>query len=78
MNTPPANSTAKLSRALGNEIRKGVSLERSHGHVHVGKGMISGLIALFLANFSMLGVLIFQFPTYLTTPKVREAMRSRD
>ena len=54
------------------EILKGVELAQSHGHVRPGKGMISGLIALFLANFSLLGVLIFQFPSYLTTPKVRD------
>nr|WP_286185403.1 sterol desaturase family protein [Acidovorax cavernicola] len=34
--------------------------------------MISGLIALVLADFSLLAVLMFQFPDYLTTPKVRE------
>ena len=72
MRTQPSNPADHLRHALHSEISKGVSLALSHGHVHVGKGMVSGLIALFLANFSMLGVLIFQFPTYLTTPKVRE------
>ena len=67
-----SGSATPWPRALGNEIQKGIELAQSHGHVRPGKGMVSGLLALFLANFSMLGVLIFQFPTYLTTPKVRE------
>ena len=56
----------------GSEIRKGVDLALSHGHMRPGKGMISGVIALLLANFSLLGVLMLQFPEVLTTPKVRE------
>ena len=67
-----AGHAPALPRAIQTEIQKGIELAQSHGHVRRGKGMISGLIALFLANFSMLGVLILQFPTYLTTPKVRE------
>ena len=44
----------------------------SHGRLRPGKGMRSGMVALFLANFCLLGVIMLQFPTYLTTPRVRE------
>ncbi|QFZ85862.1 sterol desaturase family protein [Variovorax paradoxus] len=54
------------------EIRKGAELALSHGPLRPSKGMVSGMIALVLANFSMLGVLLFQFPDFLSTPKVRE------
>jgi sterol desaturase/sphingolipid hydroxylase (fatty acid hydroxylase superfamily) len=69
---PSKRPLTELPRALHTEVRKGIELAQSHGHVRTGKGMVSGLVALFLANFSLLGVLVFQFPTYLTTPKVRE------
>ena len=68
-NKPGTNS---INQIINTEIRKGVDLALSHGSLKSGKGFVSGLIALFLANFCMLGVLMLQFPTYLTTPKVRD------
>jgi len=44
----------------------------SHGPLRPGKGMVSGMLALFLANFCLFGVVMLLFPSYLTTPKVRE------
>ena len=53
------------------DIKKAVDLAKSHGPLRPGKGMVSGIIALALADFSILGVLILHFPAYLTTPEVR-------
>ena len=54
---------------------------RQDGHIRPGTGMISGVIALFLAILAVLGVLAFHFPAYLTTPELRafysvDAMRA--
>ena len=38
-----------------------------------GEGVISGIIALTLSALSLLGVLAFYFPEYLTTPDLRKA-----
>lgn len=65
-------STERLKTDAANEIKKGVDLALSHGPLRPGKGMISGTLALVLANFCLLAVLMFQFPAYLSTPKVRE------
>jgi sterol desaturase/sphingolipid hydroxylase (fatty acid hydroxylase superfamily) len=77
----PSSPPNRLKADLTQEIKKGIELARSHGPLRPGKGMVSGMLALALANFSMLTVLMFQFPTFLSTPKVREflsfdAMRS--
>ena len=61
-----------MKNLIETEVRKGVDLAMSHGPLHSGKGMVSGMLALLLANFCLLGVLMFQFPTYLSTPKVRD------
>ncbi len=39
----------------------------------IGEGTISGYIACFLAFLSFLGVLVFHFPQYLTTPELRQS-----
>ena len=70
MNLP--TPTERLKTEVATEIQKGVDLARSHGPLRLGKGMVSGMLALVLANFCLLAVLMFQFPTYLSTPKVRE------
>ena len=61
-----------MLKFVSREIKKGIDMAMSYGHLRPGKGMVSGMTALFLANFCLLGVLMLQFPTYLTTPKVRE------
>lgn len=43
------------------------------GSLRLGEGTISGIIALALAGLSLLGVLAFHFPQYLTTPELRAA-----
>ncbi|MGE8632849.1 MAG: sterol desaturase family protein, partial [Achromobacter piechaudii] len=62
-------------------VRQVFELFRKDGRIHPGTGMMSGVIALFLAILAVLGVLAFHFPAYLTTPELRafysvEAMRT--
>ncbi|HET9205825.1 MAG TPA: sterol desaturase family protein [Burkholderiaceae bacterium] len=47
-------------------------LSASHGELRTGKGMVSGVIALILAVLVFLGVLVFHFPEYLSTPQLRK------
>lgn len=46
-------------------------LVNANGEVAKGRGLVSGVIALGLAVMSLLGVLAFRFPAYLTTPELR-------
>jgi lathosterol oxidase len=39
----------------------------------VGEGKISGILSIFLATLSLLGILCFKFPEWLTTADLREA-----
>ena len=48
-------------------------LSASHGELRSGKGMVSGVIALILAVLCFLGVLVFHFPEYLSTPQLRKS-----
>lgn len=47
-------------------------LSASHGALHGGRGLASGVVALCLAVLCFLGVLAFHFPEYLTTPQLRK------
>ena len=47
------------------------TLVSSHGHLHQGTGMISGVIALILSMLTLLGVICFHFPEYTSTPEFR-------
>ncbi|HTT11326.1 MAG TPA: sterol desaturase family protein [Burkholderiaceae bacterium] len=59
---PQAHGTlAKLSRLL-----------RSHGALQSGSGLATGVIAFALAALSVLAVIAFHFPAYLTTPELRK------
>src|SRR6185295_7939770 len=42
------------------------------GALEVGKGKITGVIALTLGGLAVLSVLAFHFPQYLTTPDLRK------
>src|SRR5262245_45897730 len=59
---PPMDPLSKLNQ-----------LSESHGALRGGKGMVSGVIALCLAVLCFLGVLVFHFPEYLSTPQLRKA-----
>jgi len=48
-------------------------LSESHGELRAGKGLVSGVVALSLAVLCFLGVLVFHFPEYLSTPQLRKA-----
>ena len=50
-----------------------VSEHRSGSEFRFGEGKISGWISVLLGSLSVLGVLCFQFPDFLTTPQLRQA-----
>ena len=45
---------------------------RMHGQLRPGRGRLSGTIALVLGVLSLLAVVAFHFPEYLTTPELRK------
>lgn len=47
-------------------------LLRSHGPLRSGRGITTGVIAFALALLSLLAVIAFHFPAYLTTPELRK------
>lgn len=51
-----------------------IQLVTSHGALRSGSGLLTGVIALVLAVLSVLSVLAFHFPEYLTTPEVRRRL----
>lgn len=46
-------------------------LFRQSGELRTGRGLVSGILALMLGLLSLLAVLAFHFPEYLTTPELR-------
>jgi len=48
-------------------------LSESHGEIRTGRGLASGVVALGLAVLCFLGVLVFHFPEYLSTPELRKS-----
>jgi hypothetical protein len=50
-----------------------MSEQVSEPYFRVGEGKISGWISVILGALSVLGVLCFHFPDYLTTPQLRAA-----
>jgi sterol desaturase/sphingolipid hydroxylase (fatty acid hydroxylase superfamily) len=53
-------------------VRKTTSVFRQSGAMEVGKGKITGVVALTLGGLAVLAVLAFHFPEYLTTPDLRK------
>jgi len=53
-------------------IRKTTAVFHQSGALQVGKGKITGIIALTLGGLAVLAVLAFHFPEYLTTPDLRK------
>ena len=51
-----------------------IQLLASNGALRSGSGLLTGVIALVLAVLSVLSVLAFHFPEYLTTPEVRRRL----
>jgi len=54
-------------------LRKLNELAASHGALRRGRGVASGVVALLLASLCFLGVLVFHFPQYLSTPELRRS-----
>jgi hypothetical protein len=52
-------------------LKKPTSVFRQTGALDVGRGKITGIIALTLGGLAVLSVLAFHFPEYLTTPDLR-------
>ncbi|VVE59162.1 C-5 sterol desaturase [Pandoraea anapnoica] len=46
-------------------------LTKANGPLKVGQGLIATIFALVLASLSLLGVIAFHYPQYLTTPELR-------
>ena len=63
-----AQKPAKMLRSTVDETS---SLLAGSGELRFGQGLISTIIALSLGFLSLLGVLAFHFPEYLTTPELR-------
>src|SRR5205807_5340887 len=53
-------------------IRKPTAVFHQTGALELGKGRITGVIALALGGLAVLSVLAFHFPEYLTTPNLRK------
>src|SRR6185369_3631933 len=53
-------------------IRKPIAVFHQTGPLEVGRGRITGVIALTLGGLAVLSVLAFHFPEYLTTPNLRK------
>ena len=53
-------------------VRKTTAVFHQSGALPVGKGKITGIIALTLGGLAVLAVLAFRFPEYLTTPDLRK------
>ena len=53
-------------------VRKTTAVFHQSGALQVGKGKITGIIALTLGGLAVLAVLAFHFPEYLTTPDLRK------
>ena len=53
-------------------LSKLIRLLRSNGALRAGSGLVSGVLGLTLSLLSLLAVLAFHFPEYLTTPELRQ------
>src|SRR5205814_6504791 len=61
-----------LSMKLKTPVAKTTAVFHQSGALEVGKGKITGVIALTLGGLAVLSVLAFHFPQYLTTPDLRK------
>jgi len=75
--TDPTSNTAAIPAAqlplVGEIVGDTTALLNSNGELRPGKGMITSVLALSLGILSLMGVLAFLFPQYLTTPELRKA-----
>ena len=47
-------------------------MENTNKRLRIGEGKISGIVSIFLGLLSLIGLLCFRFPEWLTTPDLRE------
>ncbi len=69
----PSPAAANLLPGVGAIVDDAADLLRADGELTPGKGLITTVLALSLGFLSLLGVLAFLFPEYLTTPELRRA-----
>lgn len=68
----PAQSTENAGNPVVGAIAETAALLKASGELRPGQGTISGALAFTLGLLSLLGVLAFHFPEYLTTPELRQ------
>ena len=66
--SPQYHPTVKSDRFMPARL---LQLLQSRGALRPGSGLVTGVIGLVLAVLSLLAVLAFHFPEYLTTPEIR-------
>lgn len=72
--TEKVRQTAVMPAQLVTDIvDETTGLLAADGHLRPGDGLISTILALVLGALSVLGVLAFLFPEYLTTPELRQS-----
>lgn len=64
-------NSRKVIDGVSGAVSETTSLLKQSGPLQPGLGLASGVVALSLAFLSLLGVLAFHFPQYLTTPELR-------
>jgi sterol desaturase/sphingolipid hydroxylase (fatty acid hydroxylase superfamily) len=69
----PANTSAALLPRVSDIVDDATGLLYADGELKRGEGMITSVLALSLGFLSLMGVLAFLFPQYLTTPELRKA-----
>lgn len=62
---------AATARHVGDVVEDTDDLLHASGDLRTGRALITTVIALLLASLSLLAVLAFHFPEYLTTPELR-------
>lgn len=60
------------AQLVGEVVEDTASLLQGSGELTLGKGLVSGVVALALGMLCLLGVIAFHFPEYLTTPELRK------
>ena len=66
-------TAVKPAQLVTDIVDETAGLLAADGHIRPGDGLISTILSLVLGALSVLGVLAFIFPEYLTTPELRHA-----
>ncbi|MES2152244.1 MAG: sterol desaturase family protein [Pseudomonadota bacterium] len=68
-----AHPAKAVLKSVSGAVGQTTGLLSQDGPIQPGIGLASGIVALLLALLTLLGVLAFHFPQYLTTPELRHA-----